>query len=77
MGSISIADTIKEDSVSANQALKQAGVRQTVMLTGDRHAVAASVAEPIGLDRFHAELLPGDKVRLAEEIIERKQNGKQ
>lgn len=74
MGSISIADTIKEDSVSAIQALKQAGVRQTVMLTGDRHAVAASVAETIGLDRFHAELLPGDKVRLAEEIIERKQS---
>lgn len=74
MGSIAIADTIKEDSAAAIQALKKAGVRQTVMLTGDRQAVAASVAEAIGLDQFHAELLPGDKVRLAEEIIESKQS---
>lgn len=70
LGYIAIADTIKEDSAAAIQGLKAAGVSRTVMLTGDRQAVARQVADSIGLDEFHAELLPDDKVSLAETIIE-------
>lgn len=72
LGYVAIADTIKEDSAAAMKGLKAAGVSRTVMLTGDRKAVASQVAETIGLDEFHAELLPGDKVSLAEEIISSK-----
>lgn len=71
LGFIAIADTIKEDSASAIEGLKKEGVSRTVMLTGDRQAVAEQVAGAIGLDEFHAELLPGDKVSLAETIIDR------
>ncbi len=70
LGYIAISDTIKEDAASAVQGLKKAGVSRTVMLTGDRKAVAEQVANTIGLDEFHAELLPGDKVSLAETIID-------
>lgn len=72
LGYISISDTIKKDAAAAIQGLKDAGVRSAVMLTGDRLAVAQKVADTINLDAFHAELLPGDKVELAEEIIETK-----
>ncbi len=74
LGSVSIADTIKSDAADAIKSLKSAGVRRTVMLTGDRHAVAAHVAATIGLDDFHAELLPADKVELAEDIIDTKKS---
>ena len=70
LGYIAISDTIKEDAAAAVQGLKKAGVSRTVMLTGDRKAVAEQVANTIGLDEFHAELLPGDKVSLAETIID-------
>lgn len=75
-GYVAISDTIKSDAASAIQELKSSGVKSTVMLTGDRQAVAAKVAEEIGLDNYHAELLPGDKVSLAEKIIENKTNKK-
>lgn len=74
LGCIAISDTIKEDATDAIASLKRSGVKRTVMLTGDRLPVAAAVASTIGLDEFHAELLPGDKVALAEEIIQRKQS---
>lgn len=74
LGYVAIADTIKEDSAEAVKELKAAGVSRTVMLTGDRQAVAGQVAETVGLDEFHAELLPGDKVALAEEIISSKKS---
>lgn len=69
-GFIAISDTVKEDAAQAVRELKQSGVKTTVMLTGDRRAVAEKVAKEIGLDAFHAELLPGDKVALAESIID-------
>lgn len=69
LGYVAITDTIKEDSASAIKGLKQEGVSTAVMLTGDRNAVAEKVAAEIGLDEFHGELLPGDKVNLAETII--------
>ena len=61
-GHIVISDTVKADSREALARLKQEGVGKTVMLTGDRREVAAQVAEQLGVDEWHAELLPADKV---------------
>lgn len=61
-GHIVVSDSIKEDSKQAIAALKAVGVGKTVMLTGDREAVGRYVAEELGLDEYHAELLPADKV---------------
>ena len=72
LGYVAISDTVKEDAAEAIQGLRAAGVRSAVMLTGDRKAVAEKVAGAIGLDEFHAELMPGDKVELAEKIIDEK-----
>lgn len=74
LGSISIEDTLKSDSDSAIKALKETGVQRTAMLTGDRHSVARHIAEEAGLDAFYAELLPGDKVCLAEQLISTKKS---
>ncbi len=68
-GHIVINDTIKEDSAHAINALRRAGVTRTVMLTGDRDAVAATVAAELGLDEYHAELLPPDKVERVEQLL--------
>ena len=69
MGHIVIADEIKPRSKSAISALKALGVRKTVMLTGDREAVGKEVAEKLGLDEVHAELLPADKVTQVEQLM--------
>lgn len=61
-GHIEIADEIKPQSAPAIKALKALGIKKTVMLTGDRQAVAQRVAATIGIDECHAELLPTDKV---------------
>jgi len=61
-GHIVINDRIKEDSAEAIAQLRQLGVAKTVMLTGDRRAVAEHVAKTLGLSDYHAELLPADKV---------------
>ena len=68
-GHIVIADTIKADAEQAIRDLHAAGVKRTVMLTGDREEVAASVAKQLGLDEFHAQLLPGDKVERVEALL--------
>ena len=67
-GHIVINDKIKDDSTEAIAALKSLGVSRTVMLTGDREAVAADVAQQLGLDDYHAELLPADKVTYLDEF---------
>ena len=67
-GHIVINDQIKSDSAEAIAALKALGVKKTVMLTGDRREVADHVAKTLGLDEYHAELLPADKVRFIDEI---------
>jgi Cd2+/Zn2+-exporting ATPase len=67
-GHIVINDKIKDDSTEAIAALKSLGVSRTVMLTGDREAVAADVARQLGLDEYHAELLPADKVTYLDEF---------
>lgn len=71
-GHIVISDTVKPDAAGAIAALKQMGIRQTVMLTGDARVVAEQTAGQLGLDSFHAGLLPADKVARVEELLEQK-----
>ena len=70
IGHIVIADVIKPDAVEAIAALRAAGVKKTVMLTGDRADVAAAVAKELGIDEFRAQLLPQDKVAEVEKLLE-------
>lgn len=76
-GSIVISDNIKENAVEALINLKKAGVKKTVMLTGDNKKTAYKVGEKINIDEVHSELLPLDKVKEVEEIMKRSnKNGK-
>ena len=68
-GHIVIADTVKADAEQTIRDLHAAGVKRTVMLTGDREEVAASVAKQLSLDEFHAQLLPGNKVERVEALL--------
>lgn len=69
LGHIVISDRIKADSAEGIHALKAAGIARTVMLTGDQEAVAASVAGALGIDEYHAQLLPADKVSQVEKLL--------
>ncbi len=69
-GHIVIADTVKDDAAQAIADLHAAGVERCIMLTGDREEVARSVASDLGLDEYHAQLLPGDKVEQVERILD-------
>jgi len=68
-GSITISDVVKKQSQQAMKDLKDAGIKRTVMLTGDADAVAQKVAGEIGLDEVHSQLLPGDKLEKLEKIM--------
>ena len=70
IGHIVIADVIKPDAAEAIAALRAAGVKKTVMLTGDRADVAAAVANELGIDEYRAQLLPQDKVAEVEKLLE-------
>ena len=74
-GHIVINDRVKEDSAEAVAALKHLGVSRTVMLTGDREEVARDVAGRLGLDAYHAALLPADKVSYLEQLLASKPAG--
>ena len=74
-GHIVISDVVKPGAREAIAALRRAGVRKTVMLTGDIQKVAARVAEELGVDDFRAELLPGDKVSEVECLLGEKGSG--
>ncbi len=74
-GHIVISDVVKNDSAEAVRSLKKLGVDRTVMLTGDREAVGKEVAEKLGLDEYHAGLLPADKVAQVERLISEKPAG--
>ncbi len=74
-GHIVIADRVKADSREAIAGLKKLGIGKTVMLTGDHERVAESVAADLGLDEFHASLLPQDKVEWVERLITSQPNG--
>ena len=70
IGHIVIADVVKDDAKQAIRDLHAAGVERCIMLTGDREDVAAAVAKQLGLDEYHAQLLPGDKVERVEQIMD-------
>jgi Cd2+/Zn2+-exporting ATPase len=67
-GHVVVSDVVKPDSREAIGRLKQLGIERTVMLTGDRQDVARRVADEVGIDEYHAELLPADKVALLERL---------
>ena len=71
-GHIVISDIIKPHAKEAIKALKAAGVKKTVMLTGDADRVAQSVAKELGIDEVHSELLPADKVSIVESLLDKK-----
>ena len=75
LGHIVIADRIKADAAEAVSALKAQGVAKTVMLTGDHEAVGKAVAEEIGIDEWHAGLMPADKVSRVEALLAAKPSG--
>ena len=70
-GYLVVADTLKEDAVDALVQLKQAGVKHTVMLTGDSKKIADHIGKQVGVDKIYSELLPEDKVQRLEEILQR------
>ena len=75
-GVVHVADEIKEDAAEAVRALKERGIRETVMLTGDSRPIGMSVGKSLGIDTIHAELLPQDKVAQVETRIAAQQDGK-
>lgn len=72
VGHILIADLLKPHAEEAIRALKAAGIKKTVMLTGDAKRVADKVAADLGIDEVHSELLPGDKVAMVEKLLSQK-----
>lgn len=68
LGVVAIADDVRPEARAALEALHRAGIRRTVMLTGDNDVTARAVAERLGVDEYHAELLPEDKVRIVREL---------
>ena len=72
LGSIVISDTVKGSAKDAVSRLRAAGIRRTVMLTGDREETARAVSTELGLDEYHAALLPADKVARVEELLTQK-----
>ncbi len=74
-GHIVINDKVKDDSAEAISRLKQMGVSKTVMLTGDRRKVGEHVGQMLGIDEYHAELLPADKVSRVENLLAEKPEG--
>ena len=76
LGSIVIADAIKENAKDAITSLKAVGIHRTVMLTGDSCLVGSTVARTLGIDEVHAELLPADKVAHTEALLEAKSKHK-
>ncbi len=76
-GCLVIADEVKEDAVRAIERLKEQGVEQTVMLTGDRKAIGEKIAKELALDKVYTELLPADKVAQLEHLLlEKAEEGK-
>lgn len=73
-GHIVISDTIKADAAETIRSLKAQGIRRTVMLTGDKAAVAEDIAGQIGIDEYYADLLPQDKVEILEKLLGESRN---
>ena len=75
-GVVHVADEIKEEAATAVRALKERGIRETVMLTGDSRWIGTNVGKSLGIDTIHAELLPADKVAQVEARLAAKKEGK-
>lgn len=75
-GRIDMGDTLKPDAVSALKTLRDMGINDTVLLTGDIRETAHEVAGRLGIGKVHSQLLPQDKVTVLEGIMEEKQEGK-
>ena len=71
IGSIEVSDKIKEDSYKTVKELKKHNVKKIVMLTGDKDEVSKEVSEKLGLDEYHSELLPQDKVKIVEDLMKK------
>ncbi|EAX46390.1 heavy metal translocating P-type ATPase [Thermosinus carboxydivorans Nor1] len=69
LGVIAVADAVRESSAATIAALKQAGIRHTIMLTGDNNTTARAMAARVGVDEFRAELLPQEKMTAVQELI--------
>lgn len=76
LGTITISDTVRQDVPDALKGLRREGVKNLVMLTGDKESVGKAVAEKLGLDRVFGNLLPGDKVQKVEELLAEKPAGR-
>ena len=76
LGAIIVADSIKENAKQAIVEMKKNGIKQCVMLTGDKEEVAKKVGEQVGIDKVYAELLPGKKVEILEKILSKKNRNK-
>jgi len=68
MGVIAVADQLRSEAAEAVKGLRKAGIRHVVMLTGDNKGTARAIAEQVGVDEYHAELLPDDKVELVKQL---------
>lgn len=69
LGAMVIADAVKPDSAAAIKGLRKCGVKKCVMLTGDKEQTAKKIAEQVGMDEVHAQLMPGDKVDKVEQLL--------
>ena len=75
-GTILISDKIKDDSIKCIELIKTNGIKQTIMLTGDKKEIAENISKEIKIDNVHAELLPDEKVHKMEELLKNKKQNK-
>ena len=75
-GCILLGDVVKEHAAQAIRGLKAEGIEKTVMLTGDADAAARQVASQLGVDEVHSQLLPADKVRQVERLLQERKDGR-
>ena len=75
-GTILISDKIKDDSVKCIELIKTNGIKQTIMLTGDKKEIAENISKKLGIDKVHSELLPDEKVHKMEELLKNKTQNK-
>ena len=75
-GTILISDKIKDDSVKCIELIKTNGIKQTIMLTGDKKEIAENISKKLGIDKVHSELLPDEKVKKLEELLKNKTQNK-
>ena len=75
-GTILISDKIKDDSVKCIELIKTNGIKQTIMLTGDKKEIAENISKELGIDTVHSELLPDEKVKKMEELLKNKTQNK-